>query len=125
MATLPIVAIFEPERERATALQEVVSLARCTPITVFVAEELTGFPAPPAAIIVRVAMNRPLGSPHTELERLPFSSRPKVLALASSEADVAEAQRLGCDVVLREPHQVRALYDALTDIAGGPPRADH
>jgi len=124
MAGVPMVAILEPERERATALQEVVSLARCSPIAVLDLDELTGLSDPPAAIIVRVATSRPLGSPHAELQRLPASGRPKVLALVSSDADVAEAQRLGCDVVLREPHQVRALYDALIDIAGGSSRAD-
>jgi len=120
---LPMVAVIETQRDLATALEEVVSLARCTPISVPDVSGLTDLPSPPAAIVVRIATNMPFGAPHAGLEDLPAVDRPKVLALVSSDADVTEAQRLGCDLVLREPHQVRALYDALTAVAASTPRA--
>lgn len=113
----PTVAIIERHRELAIALEEVVTLARCTPVTMADVSELAQLADPPAAIVVRVAASLAANSPHAALGQLSRAERPTVLALASNDSDVAEAERLGCDVVLREPQQVRALYDALSDVA--------
>lgn len=115
---MPTVVIVEPYKDFAAALQEVVSLARCQPVTVANIAGLSELPKLPAAIVVRVATNLPFESPHAGLGDMPRDQRPVVLALTSSDADVAEATRLGCEVVLREPQQVRGLYDALTSVAG-------
>lgn len=113
----PTIAIIERRQEFAVALQEVVALARCTAVTLDDFEELTQLPSPPVAIVLRMAANRSLGRARLLLETLTAAGRPKVFALAWTDADVAEAERLGCDVVLREPRQVRALYDALVAFA--------
>jgi hypothetical protein len=118
----PTVAIIEPEREVAIALSEVVELARCTAVTIADIDELKELATPPAAIVVRVATGLPrAGAAHLSLERLPEGDRPTVVALARTDADVAEATRLGCDVVLREPRQVRALYEAIANLRQGNP----
>jgi hypothetical protein len=39
------------------------------------------------------------------------------VALASSDADVAEAERLECEIIARAPHQVQMLYDVLKELA--------
>jgi len=113
----PTVAIIEPHRDFAVALQEIVALAHCTPVTMSDFDELTQLPSPPAAIVLRITPKLPFDDLHVTLKDLPALGHPKIFALASNDADVAEAERLGCDVVLREPQQVRALYDALIDMA--------
>jgi hypothetical protein len=93
----PTVAIIEPHREFASALEEVVALARCAPVTMAEFDELTDLALPPAAIVVRFSTKLPFTSLHDGLSRLPSAGRPTVLALASTDADVAEAERLGCE----------------------------
>jgi hypothetical protein len=118
---VPTVVIVEPYRDIAIALEEVVSLARCTPLTVGAVEEPASLlQERPAAIIVRVATDLSYRSPHAGLTRWPPSMRPMVVALTSTDADVTEAERLGCDVILQEPKQVRQLYDTLTNVAAAP-----
>jgi hypothetical protein len=109
----PTVAIIERRHEFAVALQEVVALAQCTAVTLDDFDELAQLSSPPAAVVLRMATNRYFGRPHMILKTLMAAGRPKVFALAWSDEDVAEAERLGCDIVLREPRQIRALYDAL------------
>jgi hypothetical protein len=117
----PTVVIVEPYRDIATALEEIVSLARCIPLTVGAVEEPAALlQERPAAIIVRVATDLSFRSPHAGLTRWPPSMRPMVVALASTDADVAEAERLGCDVILREPKQVQQLYETLAHVAASP-----
>lgn len=112
----PTVAIVEPDRDMAASLEEVVTLARCMAVKMTDFEELTDLPHPPAALIVRIATNLPQAS-HRGLAQLAIAGRPKILALTSTDADVEEAERLRCDIVLRQPHQIRALYDALAEVA--------
>jgi len=113
---MPTVVIVEPYKDFAAALQEVVALAHCKPVTIGNVAGLSELSKPPAAIVVRVATNLPFESPHAGLDDMHPDKRPLVVALTSSDADVAEANRLGCEVVLREPQQVRGLYDALTHV---------
>ena len=114
---IPTVAIVEPDRDLAEPLQEVVVLAHCTPVTVASVDELAELTGAPAAIIIRIVASSQAPSPYKGLERMRADGHPTVLALTSSDEDDAEAERMGCDVVLRQPQQVRPLYDALTGIA--------
>jgi hypothetical protein len=117
----PTVIIVEPYRDIAIALEEIVSLARCTPLTIGAVEEPAALlQERPAAIIVRVATDLSYRSPHAGLTRWPAAMRPMVVALVSTDADVAEAERFGCDVILQEPKQVRQLYDTLAHVAAAP-----
>ena len=84
----PTVVIVEPYRDFANALQEVVALAHCHPVTIADAAALNQLAHPPAAIVVRVATNLPFESPHARLADMPRGHRPQVVALTSSEADV-------------------------------------
>ena len=89
----PTVVIVEPYRDIAIALEEIVSLARCTPLTVGAVDEpATLLQERPAAIIVRVATDLSYRSPHAGLARWPRTMRPLVVALVSTDADVAEAE---------------------------------
>jgi hypothetical protein len=112
----PVVVIAEPHHEMSDALEDIVTLAGCIPVTVSGFESLDGVLSSPAAIVVRVASETPLVSPHQGLEH-PGPRRPLIVALASTDADVAEAERLQCEVIARAPYQVQALYDALTQLA--------
>jgi DNA-binding NtrC family response regulator len=113
----PTVAIAESHHEIADALEDVVALAGCVPVTVNSIEALQDMRSTAAAIVVRVATEMTDSSPHLVLQELALSTRPLVVALTSSDADVAEAQRLHCEVVLRAPHQVQGLYETLQDLA--------
>jgi hypothetical protein len=113
----PTVVIAEPHHEIAHALQDVVALAGCVPVIVSNFESMRMLDVQPVAIVVRVATEMPLMSPHLGLRDLGRRGRPLIVALASNEADVAEAERLDCEVIARAPHQVQALYDALTRLA--------
>ena len=115
----PTVAIIEPYRDMALPLEEVVMLARCTPVTMSCADGLKELAEPPSAIVVRIATGLPAAAPSTQLKEMCRSSETKVLALTATDEDAAEARRLGCDTLLREPRQVRALYEALTKVAPG------
>lgn len=117
----PTVVIVEPYRDIAVALEEVVSLAQCTPVTVGTLEEVGDLVhRRPIAIVVRVATHLSTHSPHATLRAWPRTARPMIVALVSSEEDAAEAERLGCDVILCEPRQVHRLYDTLASVAGVP-----
>jgi hypothetical protein len=113
----PLVAVIDPDRDLGVALREVVTLARCQPLSMSDVDELNQCVSPPAAIIIRLTKTAPRTDPiRAALRAAARSDSTKVLALASDDEDVAEAHRLGADVVLREPHQIRGLYDVLTGI---------
>jgi hypothetical protein len=113
----PTVVIAEPHHEIAHALEDVVTLAGCVPVTVSQFESVKTLDTQPVAIVVRVATEMPLVAPHRGLEGLARGRRPLIVALASSDADVVEAQRLDCEIIARAPHQVQILYDVLTQLA--------
>jgi hypothetical protein len=108
--------IAEPHHEIADALQDVITLAGCVPVTVRRCESVHELHERPTAIVVRIATDVPSVSPHRGLEGLDRTGRPLIVALASSDADVAEAERLECEVIARAPHQVQALYEALMQL---------
>jgi hypothetical protein len=109
----PTVLIIEPYRDLATAIEEVVTMAHCTPVTVSSGQGMADLSDTPAAIVVRVTTNVAFDSPHESLRQIPREHRPRVVALAVTDEDVLEAERLQCDVVLRTPRQMQGLYDTL------------
>jgi hypothetical protein len=108
------VVIAEAHYEIAHALMDVVTLAGCVPVTVTHVDQVLALDVQPVAIIVRVDL---LLSSHRGLEHCARGRRPLIVALASSDADVAEAERLECEIIAREPHQVQMLYDVLKELA--------
>ena len=70
----------------------------------------------PAAIIVRIAFEGIGDPPHAAVERLPPLNRPPVVAIAWADAEIREAQRLKCDVVLHAPDDVGRLCEALSRV---------
>ena len=120
----PLVVVVEPHREIADALQDVVTLAGCVPVMASHCESVRelNLDSLPAAIVVRVATEIRTMSPHFGLEHFSRTDEPLIVALASSDADVAEAERLECQVIARAPNQVQALYNALTQLASRDPK---
>jgi hypothetical protein len=102
------VLIIEPHEELAAAFEEVVASALYTPLVRRHVESLTDLGVRPATIVLRVG--------HADVSSLP-PDRPPVVAIAFSEEDVAEAERLRYEVVLRAPEEVRRLCDALRSLA--------
>jgi hypothetical protein len=114
----PVILIIEPRPEVAEALADVVMSANYTPIVRPHVECLADLATTPAAIIVRIAFEG-IGEPaHAVIARLPLN-RPPVVAIVWEEKEVKEAERLKCDVVLRAPHDVGRLCDALTTVVSG------
>lgn len=111
----PNILIIEPRREVADALAAIVTSANFAPIVRPHVERLADIGVTPAAILVRIAFEGISEPAHAALERL-HPNRPPVVAIAREEAEVAEAHRLKCDVVLRAPEGISRLYDALTEL---------
>ena len=110
----PVILIIETRPEVTEALEEVVTSAHYSAIVRPHVECLSDLGVRPAAIIVRIAFEG-IGEPqHASLARL--RPRPPVVAIAWEEAEVAEAIRLKCDVVLKAPDEVGRLCDALTTV---------
>src|SRR3954453_17427959 len=107
----PTVAIIERHPALASALRKVVLFAHCEPVVLASCEELASLPAPATAIIVRVTTTMPLHLPDDRLRAMAGASW--VLALTTTYADLLEARRLRCDIVLRQPQQEQSLYEAL------------
>lgn len=108
----PSVLIIEPRREVAAALEDVVNSANYVAVVTPHLERLADVGVTPSAIIVRIAFESSSEPAHAALERLGVN-RPPVLAIAWDAAEVKEAERLKCDVVLHAPQEVSRLCDAL------------
>ena len=106
-----MILIIEPRLEVATALEEVLASASYATMVRPHLERLADLAATPAAIVVRIAFEG-LEPAHKALERLP-PNRPPIVAIAWDEAEVAEANRLKCDVVLSGPRDVSHLCEVL------------
>ena len=111
----PAILIIEPRREVAEALHDVVTSANYEAIVRPHVERLSDLAVTPAAIIVRIAFEGMTEPPHAVVARLP-RDRPPVIAIAWKEAEIAEAERLHCEVVLRGPGEVGRLYDVLSQL---------
>jgi len=115
---LPVVLIIEPRREVAAALESAIATSNLSTVVVQHLERLSDIPHAVAAIVVRIAFEG-IGDPaHAAIERLPRDRRPPVVAIAWEDAELAEARRLKCDVVLRAPHDISRLCDTLTKLVG-------
>jgi hypothetical protein len=111
----PVILIIESRPEVAEALEDVITSARYEAVVRPHIERLSDLDVTPSAIIIRVAFEG-IGEPaHAAIERLP-TNRPPVVAIAWEDAEVREAIRLKCDVVLRAPDDVGRLCDALTSV---------
>lgn len=111
----PNILIIESRREVAEALTDVLTSANYGVVVKSHVEQLADLGFTPAAIVVRIAFEGITEPPHAALERL-MPNRPPVLAIASEDGEVAEAERLKCDIVLRAPNGVSRLCDALTKL---------
>ena len=106
-----MILIVEPHLEVATALAEVLASASYATMVRPHLERLADLGTTPAAIVVRIAFEG-LEPAHKSLEKLP-PNRPPIVAIAWDDAEVAEANRLKCDVVLRGPRDVSHLCEVL------------
>ena len=102
------VLIVEPHAEVATALERTIACASYIPVVRSHVESLADLGVTPAMIVMRIG--------HADLSHLP-PGRPPIVAIASTEADLAEASRLGCEVVLRGPREVRRLFEVVRSLA--------
>jgi hypothetical protein len=111
----PLILIIEPRSEVAAALEEVISTARFTAMVIPHLERLSDLAVAPAAIVVRIAFEGTIPA-HAAIEHLP-PNHPPVVAIAWDDAELEEARRLKCDVVLRAPREVTQLCDTLRKVA--------
>lgn len=102
------VLIVEPHAEVATAFEQAIASASYVPVVRSHVESLADIGITPALIVMRLG--------HADLSHLP-PDRPPILAIASTEADLAEASRLRCEMVLHGPREMRRLFDAVRSLA--------
>jgi hypothetical protein len=110
----PTVAIIEQHPALANALRKVVLFAGCTPIVLSCCDELPNLTERPTAVVVRVTTTLPNDSPGDGLRD--FAGPSWVLALTTTYADLIEARRLRCDIVLQADRQDQALFEALRHV---------
>jgi hypothetical protein len=101
------VLIIEPHDELALAFEKVIASASYTPIVRRHVDSLEDLDVTPATIVMRIG--------HADVSHLP-SQRPPIVAIASSDEEVAEASRLRCEVVLHGPAEVKRLCEALRSV---------
>ena len=111
----PSIVIVEPHPDMAAAFEELLESAHFSPVVVPHLHTLADVGDAPAAIVVRVDLDAPEHSPHEGLEQLP-AGRPPIVAIAWTDDEIAEANRLGCEVVLRAPEEVKRLCKALVEV---------
>ncbi|HEU5257952.1 MAG TPA: hypothetical protein VFU28_18315 [Vicinamibacterales bacterium] len=111
----PVVLIIEARKEVAEALESAIALADMTPVVVPYVERLGDVPYRLAAIVVRIAFESVSEPPHAVIARLGHE-RPPVVAIVREENELAEAQRLQCDVVLRAPEDIPRLCEAVMKV---------
>lgn len=111
----PSVLIIEPRPEVAEALGGVVGSANYIPVVRPYLECLSDLGLTPAAIVIRFTHEGISEPPHAGLARLP-RRRPPIVAIAWEEREFREAERLGCEAVLRAPDDVGRLCEALSRV---------
>jgi hypothetical protein len=102
------VLIIEPHQELATALEGVIACASYGTIVRQHVDVLGDIGVVPIGIVMRIG--------HADVSKLP-PDRPPIVAIASSDEDVAEARRMHCEVVLRAPAEIKRLCEALRSLA--------
>lgn len=111
----PAILIIEPSPEVAAALEEVVNSAKYHAVVRPYVDRLSDLGVTPAAIIVRITFDGFSEPPHASIARLP-ANRPPIIAIAWEEAELEEARRLKCDIVLHAPDDVGRLCEALSSV---------
>jgi len=107
----PTILVIEPRHEVAVALEDVLESANYGVMVKPHIERLDDLAIEPAAIIVRVAFEGSVPA-HRAIERLQ-QPRPPVVAIACDDEEVAEAERMKCDAVVRAPKDVGQLCEVL------------
>jgi hypothetical protein len=102
------ILIIEPHDELAAAFEQVVASADFSPVVRRHVASMSDLGVTPTAIVVRIG--------HGDISSLP-PDRPPIVAIVTSDEDVAEAQRLRCEVVLRAPSEIRRLCEALRTLS--------
>jgi hypothetical protein len=103
---LPVL-IIEPHAELAAAFEKVLASASYAPIVRRHVDSLDDLGFTPATIVMRIG--------HADVSHLP-PHRPPIVAIASSDEEIAEASRLRCEVVLHGPGEIRRLCDVLKSL---------
>lgn len=98
------VLIIEPHDELAAAFEQVLASADFNPIVRRHVASMADLGVVPSTIVVRIG--------HGDVSTL-SADRPPIVAIASSDEEVKEAERLRCEVVLKGPAEVRRLCEAL------------
>jgi len=106
---MPHVLIIEPHAELAAAFHDVIACASYTPIVRRHVASLSDLGVTPATIVLRIG--------HADVSGLSVD-RPPIVAIASSDLEAEEAERLHCEVVLRGPAGIKRLCEALRSLAG-------
>lgn len=102
------ILIVEPYDELARAFEKAIASAGFEPIVRRHLYSLADLGTIPATIVLRIG--------HADVSRLP-PDRPPIVAIASSDEDMAEALRLRCEVVLRGSTEIRRLCEAVRSLA--------
>lgn len=102
------VLIIEPHHEVAAAFERVIASADYGTIVRPHVALLSDLGITPVMIVLRIG--------HADVSTL-APERPPIVAIASSDEDVAEAGRLHCEVVLRAPSELKRLREALRSVA--------
>lgn len=101
------VLIIEPHDELATAIEKVIASASYAPIVRRHVDSLEDLDVTPATVVMRIG--------HADVSHW-SRQRPPIVAIASSEEDVAEASRLRCEVVLHGPGEIKRLCEAVRSV---------
>ena len=107
MSSMLPVLIIEPHDELATALEKTIASASYTPIVRRHVDSLEDLDVTPVTIVMRIG--------HADVSHLP-AHRPPIVAIASSDEEVAEASRLHCEAVLHGAPEIRRLCDVLRSL---------
>jgi hypothetical protein len=101
------VLIIEPHDELAAAFEKVIASASYAPIVRRHVDSLDDLDVTPASIVMRIG--------HADVSHLP-PHRPPIVAIVSSDEEIAEASRLRCEAVLHGPAEIKRLCEVLRSL---------
>ena len=109
------ILIVERHREVAEALEQVIASADHAPIVRTHMDGLDEIHPTPAVIVLRIVFEGGCEPLHACVERLP-KQRPPIIAIVREDEEASEAERIKCDVVLRAPHELGRLREAIATL---------